>query len=147
MYLKDSKNILFKSTEKAMGILNLPIHGPQFLEEVKNVRRRLIFKSLFLDCLLAKEALHCGFMKCLESVQHLTNIPNIMKKQIMKTMDKFVEEPKLRDPMFKADINVDVEDFLNSCDFLGGTQVVKVMFFFFFCFTYTQIAKKIMAPI
>jgi hypothetical protein len=79
----------------ALGILNLPTFGPQFLEEVKNVRRRLILKSLFSDCLLVGEALQCGFMKCLESMQHSINIPNIMKKQIMKTLDKFVEEPEL----------------------------------------------------
>ncbi len=38
-----------------------------------------------------------------------------MKRQIMKTMDKFVEELKLIDLVFVVDINVDVEDFLNSC--------------------------------
>jgi len=43
-----------------LGILNLPTPRPQFLEEVKNVRRKLIFKSLFFDCLLAREALQCG---------------------------------------------------------------------------------------
>ncbi len=48
-------------------------------------------------------------------MQHSTNISNIMKRQIMKTMDKFVEEPKLIDLVFVVDINVDVEDFLNSC--------------------------------
>ncbi len=69
-------------------------------------------------------------------MQHSTNIPNIMKKQIMKTMDKFVEEPKLTNLVFGADINVDVEDFLNSCDFVGATQVAQVMFILF-CFTYT----------
>jgi translation elongation factor EF-Ts len=98
-----------------VGILNLPTFGPQFLEEVKNVWRRSIFKSLFSNGLLAKEALCCGFMKYLESMQHSTNISNIMKRQIMKTMDKFVEEPKLIDLVFVVDINVDVEDFLNSC--------------------------------
>ncbi len=41
----------------ALGILNLPTLGPQFLEEVKNVQRRLIFKSIFSNCLLAGEAL------------------------------------------------------------------------------------------
>jgi hypothetical protein len=40
------------------------------------------------------------FMKCLESMQHLISIPNIMKKQIMKTMDKFVEELELIDLVF-----------------------------------------------
>jgi len=69
-----------------------------------------------------------------------------MKKEIMKTMDKFVEEPKLIDSMFGVDINVDMEDFLNSCDFVKATQVVQVMSILF-CFTYTQIAKKIMVPI
>jgi len=98
-----------------MGILNLFTFGPQFLEEVKNVQRRSIFKSLFFDGLLAKEALCCGFMKYLESMQHSTNISNIMKNQIMKTMDKFVEEPKLTYLVFVTDINVDVEDFLHSC--------------------------------
>ncbi len=105
----------------ALGLLNLPTLGPQLLEEVKNVRKRLIFKSLFSYCLLAREALQCGFMKCLESMQHSTNIPNIMKKQIMETMDKFVEEHELIDLMFGADISVDVEDFQNSCDFVGAT--------------------------
>ncbi len=74
-------------------------------------------------------------------MQHSTNIPNIMK-----TMNEFVEEPELIDMVFGADINVDVEDFLNSCNFVGATQVVQVMFIIF-CFTYTQIAKKIMVPI
>ncbi len=73
-------------------------------------------------------------------MQHSTNIPNIMK-----TMNEFVEEPELIDMVFGADINVDVEDFLNSCDFVRATQVVQVMFILF-CFTYTRIAKKIMAP-
>jgi hypothetical protein len=50
-------------------------------------------------------------MKCLESMQHSTNIPNIMKKQIMKIMDEFVEEPKLIDLVFGVDISVDVNDF------------------------------------
>ncbi len=54
-------------------------------------------------------------------MQHLTNVPNMMKKQIMKTMDKFVEEHELIDPMFGVDISVDVEDFQNSCDFGGAT--------------------------
>lgn len=92
-------------------MLNLHTLGPQFLEEVKNVRMRLIFKSLFSNCLLAREALHCGFMKCLEGMQHSTNIPNIIKKQIMKTMNKFVEEPELIDMVFGTYINVDVEYF------------------------------------
>jgi hypothetical protein len=69
-----------------------------------------------------------------------------MKKQIMKIMDKFVEEPKLIDLVFGVDISVDVKDFLNSCDFVGATQDVQVMFILF-CFTYTQIAKETMAPI
>jgi hypothetical protein len=47
-----------------------------------------------------------------------------MKKQIIKTMDKFVEEHESIDPVFGANINVDVEDFQNSCDFVGATQVV-----------------------
>ncbi len=85
-------------------------------------------------------------MKCLESMRHLTNIPNIMKKQIMKIMDKFVEEPKLIDLVFGVDINVDVKDLLNSCDFVGATQAVQLMFILL-CFTYTQIAKEIMSPI
>jgi len=38
--------------------------------------------------------------ECVESMQHSTNIPNIMKKQIMKTMDKVVEEHELIDPVF-----------------------------------------------
>ncbi len=130
----------------ALGILNLPTLGPQFLEEVKNVRRRPIFKSLFSGCLLAREALQCGFMKCLENMQHSINIPNIMDKKIMKIVDKFVEDLELIDLVFKVGISVDVEDFLNSCDFVGATQVVQVMFIFF-CFTYTQIANKIMVPI
>jgi hypothetical protein len=54
-----------------------------------------------------------------------------MKKQIMKTMDKFVEELEWIDSVFGADINVDVEDFLNSCNFVGATQAIQVMFFFF----------------
>lgn len=41
----------------ALGLLNLPTFGPQLLEEVKNVRKRLIFKSLFSYCLLAGKAL------------------------------------------------------------------------------------------
>ncbi len=57
-------------------------------------------------------------------MQHLINIPNIMKNQIMKIMDKFVEEPKLIELVFGVDINVDVKDFLNSCDFVEATQVV-----------------------
>jgi hypothetical protein len=69
-----------------------------------------------------------------------------MKKQYMKTMDEFVEEPKLTNPVFGENINVDVEDFLNSCDLVRTTQVVHVMFVLS-CFAYTQIAKKIMAPI
>ncbi len=69
-----------------------------------------------------------------------------MKKQIMKTMDKFVEEHESIDPVFGANINVDVEDFQNSCDFVGATQVVQLMFILF-CFTYTQIAQKIVASI
>jgi hypothetical protein len=48
--------------------------------------------------------------------------------------------------VFRVDVNVDVEDFLNSCDFVGATQVVQVIFILFY-FTYTQIANKIMAPI
>jgi len=47
-----------------------------------------------------------------------------MKNQIMKIMDKFVEEPKLIELVFGVDINVDVKDFLNSCDFVEATQVV-----------------------
>jgi hypothetical protein len=34
----------------ALGLLNLPTLGPQLLEEIKNVRKRLIFKSLFFNC-------------------------------------------------------------------------------------------------
>jgi hypothetical protein len=64
----------------------------------------------------------------------------------MKTMDKFVEEPKLTNPVFGVDINVDVEDFLNSCDFVRTTQAIQVMFILF-CFTYTQTTKKILTPI
>ncbi len=64
----------------------------------------------------------------------------------MKTMDKFVEEHELIDLVFGVNISVDVEDFQNSCDFVGTTQVVQLMFILF-CFTYTQIAKKIVAPI
>lgn len=130
----------------ALGILNLPTPRPQFLEEVKNVQRKLIFKSLFFDCLLAWEALRCGFMKCLVSMQHLTNIPSIMKKQIMKTMDKFVEELELINLVFGVDISVDVEVCLNLCDFVGTTQGVHVMFILF-SFTYTKITKEIMVPI
>jgi hypothetical protein len=69
-----------------------------------------------------------------------------MKKQIMKIMDEFVEEPKLIDLVFGVDVNVDVKDFLNSCDFVATTQVVQLMFIIL-CFTYTQIAKEIVAPI
>ncbi len=83
MYFLNSKNILLKNINNIVGILNLPTFGPQFLEEVKNVQRRSIFKSLFSDGLLAKEALRCGFMKYLESMQHSTNISNIMKRQII----------------------------------------------------------------
>ncbi len=50
-----------------------------------------------------------------------------MNKQIMKIMDKFVEEPKLIDLVFGVDISVDVKDFLNPCD-LEATQAVQVIF-------------------
>ncbi len=73
-------------------------------------------------------------------MQHLTNISNIPKKQIMKIMDRFVEEPKLIDLVFGVNISVDVKDFLISCDFVGATQTIQVMFFF--CFIYTQIALQ-----
>ncbi len=53
-------------------------------------------------------------------------------------MDKFVKELELTYPVFGVDISVDLEDFLNSCDFVGATQFVQGMFILFFFYIYTN---------
>jgi hypothetical protein len=64
----------------ALGILHMPIPRPGFLQEIQNVHRRLIFKTLVLDYQFANEALHSSFTLCLENMKH-ANITNITKNK------------------------------------------------------------------
>ena len=113
--------------ELAWGIMGLE-PGPAFVEAIEALRKRTVHKWLFADCAVAGEALHSGFTFCIDNLAESHDLPLIQKKRILKTKEKFMVTPHFFEPVFGADMGIDVEDFLGTCTYVGIKAAVQTRF-------------------
>lgn len=103
--------------------------GPGFVESVEELRRRQVYKWLFEDCAVAGEALNKGFEFCIDNIQESEDLTLLQKKRILLTKEKFRSSPQMYEPVFGADLGLDVEDFLSTCVYSNMKKAVQVVTF------------------
>lgn len=111
--------------ELAWAIMELE-PGPGFVEAIEGLRKIHVFKWLFADCVAAGEALHTGFMFCIDNIVQTPELTLLEKKRILQTKEKFRGSPNLWEPVFGADLGIDVDDFLGSCVYVNLKKAVQV---------------------
>ena len=103
--------------------------GPGFVEAIEGLRKRNVFKWLFQDCAVAGTALHTGFTLCIDNLVETVDLPLIQKKRILQTKEKFRVSPQFFEPVFGADMGLNVEDFLGTCTYTNIKKAMEVSTF------------------
>ena len=103
--------------------------GPGFVEAIEGLRKRHVYKWLFQDCAVPGEALHTGFTFCIDNIVESQDLPLLQKKRILQTKEKFRALPQFFEPVFGADMGLDVEDFLGSCVYVNMKKAMQVITF------------------
>ena len=112
--------------ELAWAIMELE-PGPGFVEAIQELRKRHVYKWLFTDCAVAGEALHAGFTFSIDNVVESQDLSLLQKKRILQTKDAFRASPQFFEPVFGADMGLDVEDFLGTCVYVSMRKAVQVI--------------------
>lgn len=121
--------------ELAFAILKVK-PGPAFVEAMEGLRKKHVYKWLFQDCAIAGEALNTGFTSCIDNLVESADLPLRQKKMILQTKDKFRGSPQFYEPVFGAELGIDVEDFLGSCVYVSMKKAVQVITFINQCLLY-----------
>ena len=114
--------------ELAWAIMSLE-PGPGFVEAIEGLRKRQVYKWLFADCAVAGEALHSGFTFCIDNIVESQDLSLLQKKRILQTKEKFKDSPQFFEPVFGADVGLDVEDFLSTCVYENMQKSLQVILF------------------
>lgn len=112
--------------ELAWSIMKLE-PGPGFVEAIEGLRKTQVYKWLFLDCAAAGEALNAGFTFCIDNIVESQDLTLTQKKSIVQTKEKFRGSPQFYEPVFGADLGLDVEDFLGTCAYVNMKKAVQVI--------------------
>ena len=114
--------------ELAWAIMELE-PGPGFVSAIEELRKKHVYKWLFQDCAVAGEALHKGFTFCIDNIAEMQDMSLLQKKRILQTKEKFLASPQFFEPVFGADMGLDVEDFLGCCVYVNMKKAVQVITF------------------
>ena len=114
--------------ELAWAIMELE-PGPGFVSAIEGLRKKHVYKWLFQDCAVAGEALHKGFTFCIDNIAEMQDMSLLQKKRILQTKEKFLASPQFFEPVFGADMGLDVEDFLGCCVYVNMKKAVQVITF------------------
>ena len=114
--------------ELAWAIMELE-PGPGFVSAIEELRKKHVYKWLFQDCAVAGEALHKGFTFCIDNIAEMQDMSLLQKKRILQTKEKFLASPQFFEPVFGADMGLDVEDFLGCCVYVNMKKAMQVITF------------------
>lgn len=113
-------------SEVAFAVMALK-PGPGFVESIKGLRRAHVYKWLFQDCATLGHILHTGFTFCIDNIVESPDVSLLQRKRILQTKEKFRGSPQFYEPVFGADLGLDVSDFLGSCVYVNMKKAVQVI--------------------